>query len=349
MVRAARNETAPTDTDLAWCHATVPAVSRTFAITIDVLDEPMSSRICLGYLICRIADTIEDASHVPPAAKVDLLERFDAVLDPDATTDAATFVDAVSHWVPDEPGAEWDLVMETPRVFGAFEETSPSTRTAMRAPMRELVQGLALFVDRHAATEGLRIRSRRELEEYCHYAAGTVGELITNLTVLGADVEAAELRDRGHAFGILLQLVNIAKDVHDDYEAENNVYLPSNWLAEEGVDQEEVCAREHREGSAAVVRRTVAHARTFVDDAETYLHRAPFANGRSLAAWGIPFLLAIGTMRELSARPAAAVAPGAVKVDRPEVLAIIDAVTDDPTPERISELRAAVADEPLAP
>ncbi len=349
MVRAARNETALTDTDLAWCHATVPAVSRTFAITIDVLDEPMSSRICIGYLICRIADTIEDAQHIPPAAKVDLLGRFDDVLDPDAPTDAQTFVDDVSTWAPDDPGPEWRLVAETPRVMRTFEDTTTATRTAMRGPMRELVQGLGLFVDRHASTEGLRIRTCSELEEYCHYAAGTVGELITNLTVLGADVDADELRDRGHAFGTLLQLVNIAKDVYDDFETENNVYLPSSWLAEAGVDQEAVCDSEHRSASATVVRRTVAHARTFADDAEAYLHNAPFQNDRGLAAWGIPFLLAIGTMRELTARPAAAVAPGAVKIDRTEVLAIIEAVTADPTPETVSELRAAVADGPLSP
>ena len=54
-------------TDLDWCHEAVQGVSRTFALTVDVLDEPMASYICVGYLLCRVPDTVEDADHIPPA------------------------------------------------------------------------------------------------------------------------------------------------------------------------------------------------------------------------------------------------------------------------------------------
>lgn len=59
--------------DIDWYHEAVQGVSRTFALTVDVLEEPISSRICLGYLLCRVADTVEDAGHIPPETQVTLL------------------------------------------------------------------------------------------------------------------------------------------------------------------------------------------------------------------------------------------------------------------------------------
>jgi farnesyl-diphosphate farnesyltransferase len=52
------------EVDEAWCYEAVQGVSRTFALTVDVLEEPMSTHICLGYLLCRVADTVEDAGHL---------------------------------------------------------------------------------------------------------------------------------------------------------------------------------------------------------------------------------------------------------------------------------------------
>src|SRR5919107_656694 len=43
----------------------LPAVSRTFALSIRVLPGDLRRAVLSAYLICRIADTIEDAPAVP--------------------------------------------------------------------------------------------------------------------------------------------------------------------------------------------------------------------------------------------------------------------------------------------
>lgn len=48
-----------------------------------------------------------------------------------------------------------------------------------------MIDGMAMFVERHADTGGLRIDDRSELERDCSYAAGTVGTLITDLLTQG--------------------------------------------------------------------------------------------------------------------------------------------------------------------
>jgi farnesyl-diphosphate farnesyltransferase len=325
----------------------VQGVSRTFALTVDVLEEPMSSYICIGYLVCRIADTVEDAGHIPPAEQADILRLYDAALDPEDDTDIEAFATAVEPYVPEERTDDWDVVVNAPRVVRTFEALPADVREAVTPPARELVQGMAMFVERYADTDGLRIQSREELEEYCYYAAGTVGNLITNLVTRG-DIDNErrnKLYDTAEEFGLLLQLVNIAKDVHSDYEDENNVYLPAEWLADEGVPQEEVVAPEHEQRAANVVARTATHARSFLDDAQTYLETVPLTDGNTTAAWGIPYLLAVGTLRELLAHPEDALSDRGVKISRQEVFAVVSTMTGG-SRDSLGELRESIQQAP---
>jgi len=332
--------------DLRWCHESVQGVSRTFALTVDVLDEPMSSYICLGYLVCRIADTVEDAAHIPPADQADILRTYDAVLDPESDTDATAFVTAVEPHLPDEDAMtdDWAVVHDAPRVIGTFQDLPADVQGAIVPPARELVSGMAEFVERYDDDGGLRIQTRGELEEYCYYAAGTVGNLITNLVTrheVSAD-RSRQLYDTAEEFGLLLQLVNISKDVYDDYTAEDNVYLPAEWLREEGVPQDGVIDDAHESGAASVVRRTAEFAGSFLDDAQTYLETVPLRDGNTLAAWAIPFLLAVGTLRELLTRPEDALSSTGVKISRQEVLAVVAEMHGGGSRESLDELRQEI-------
>jgi len=339
------------EADLEWCHEAVQGVSRTFALTIDVLDEPMSTHICLGYLLCRVADTVEDANHIPPEPQAALLRQYDAAIDPESDTDIDEFRTAVDEWLPENTDKvaddDWIVVAEAPRIIAAFEELPADVQNAIIPPVRELIDGMAMFVERHADAGGLRIDDADELEEYCYYAAGTVGNLITNLLTRGdlAADRRQRLYDTAVEFGLLLQLVNISKDVYDDYTEENNVYLPAEWLADEGIDQEAVVDPDNREDAAAVVSRTVSHARSFLDDAEGYLQAMPLRHGNTLAAWGVPFLLAVGTLRELAARPEDALTERGVKISRQEVGAVMSAMHGDGG-ESLSDLRERIAHQP---
>ncbi len=339
------------DEDLAWCFDAVSDVSRTFAITIDVLDEPMASRICVGYLLCRVADTVEDAGHIPPAVQQGLLEEYNEAIAREGNATVEEFEDDVAEWIPDEPGEDaddWEVVANAPRIVRTFEHLPEADREAIREPVRELVGGMAAFVDRHAETGGLRIETAEELEEYCWYAAGTVGELITNLVTRGTDPQRKEvLQENARSFALLLQLVNVAKDVTDDYHEENNVYLPANWLREHGVEQEAVCEEQNRPAVTSVIERVTDRAAGYLDDALVYLEALPEHRGNTLAAWAIPYLLAVGTIRELRERPEDVLEEGGVKVPKPEVLTLIAQFDGGVDKSSLAELRKQMERRPL--
>ena len=339
-----RQSQQPTVSDREWCHGAVQDVSRTFALTIDALEEPMATRICVGYLLCRVADTVEDATSIPPGEQRALLETYDAVLDPDSDTTIEDFQAAVADHVPDDPDADWRVVAEAPRIVAAFESLDPDAREAIRPTVREMATGMASFVERYADAGGLRIQSATELEEYCWYVAGTVGELVTELLAHDATPDAADaMRENARSFALLLQLVNVAKDVRPDYEEENNVYLPQAWLDDHDLDPDDVADPENAGRVASVVERVTDRARGYTDGAQRWLEAMPTSQGNTLAAWTVPFLLAVGTMRELGERPKDVVREGDVKVDREEVHAVLALVAGDFDRSAIGTARERIA------
>src|SRR5579871_808410 len=58
----------------------LPHVSRTFALTIPELPAALRPAVTNAYLLCRIADTIEDEPDVSAAETFVFLERFVAVV-----------------------------------------------------------------------------------------------------------------------------------------------------------------------------------------------------------------------------------------------------------------------------
>ncbi|MCU0627289.1 MAG: squalene/phytoene synthase family protein, partial [Gemmatimonadaceae bacterium] len=59
-----------------WSRAILPRVSRTFALSVRVLPGDLGRAVLAAYLLCRIADTIEDAPTLPAAHKAATLDRL---------------------------------------------------------------------------------------------------------------------------------------------------------------------------------------------------------------------------------------------------------------------------------
>jgi len=337
------NEAPGVARDRAWTFDSVESVSRTFALSIDLLEEPMSSWVCTGYLLCRIADTVEDDPAIRPRVRADLLETYDAVLDPTDATDVDAFLEAVEPVRPADGGADWRVVDRTDRAFRVFESFPAEVEGAMRPVVREMAGGMADFLRRYDDRGGLRLATIDELEEYCWYVAGTVGELFTNLLDCygtgGPDPDPEDAR----SFALLLQLVNIAKDVRADYETENNVYLPAEWLAEEGVGHAAVGDPARSEEVARVVRRLTDHAADYAPGARRYLECLPEERAMLLESMAMPYLLALGTIRELHGRSREAVERArAVKLRREEVEALLAEAEDGLTQAELSRLAERV-------
>jgi farnesyl-diphosphate farnesyltransferase len=201
--------------------------SRTFALTIPLLPEPTRTEVGLAYLLFRIIDTFEDATRWTAGRRIEALGRFVALLDgPPAA--AASMVDDCAQDPPIDHAGYRELLAKMPLVLGEFQRLQMGARAPIRKHLARSAEGMSGFVARSDGPGGLKLGAIEDLRDYCYAVAGIVGEMLTELFLLGRPALAAvaeDLRNRAADFGEGLQLVNILKDARPD-AAEGRVYLP---------------------------------------------------------------------------------------------------------------------------
>ncbi len=208
-----------TDADWAYCQAALREVSRTFSRPIELLPKRLAVPITCSYLLCRIADAVEDHATLAPERRSELLALLTDVLE--RRRAAAEFVQQLPH--DPAPTADLRLAQALARVLRVFDTIDVAQRQACVPWINELALGMMVYARRPADAHGLRrLVSLADLSRYCYFVAGTVGRLLTELFLLELpELPAAQQRClRAHAedFGMGLQLVNILKDVSEDWE-----------------------------------------------------------------------------------------------------------------------------------
>ena len=304
-----------------FCEAILPHVSRTFALGIRVLPGHLGRAVLTAYLICRIADTVEDAPALTPEAKGALLDALLDCFDAQAAADAYP---ARCAAVTGEP-AHLALVRHADLVFAHFRTLPAPTRAIVRRWVAEMAMGMKKFVFLYP--DGIRIQTVEEFREYCYYVAGTVGYLLTDLWHEHAPAVGrrhhARLRERCRAFGEALQTVNILKDVAHDAVVENSIYVPEQLLQEHGSSQAALLAADREAANRSAIERLIQLAWADLEEARRYLLLIPRRAVSIRLFCILPLLFAHATLRDL-ARTSAMLRPGGtVKISRREVRTLL--------------------------
>ena len=111
-----------------------------------------------------------------------------------------------------------------------------------------------------------------ELLGYCRRVAGAVGVACT--AVYGADEP-----ERAQTLGLALQLINIMRDVREDWRL-GRVYLPQDELSSFGVTEDDIAAGRCTEAWRALMAYHAARARAYLEDGLTIVR---CLDGRSAA------------------------------------------------------------------
>jgi farnesyl-diphosphate farnesyltransferase len=303
----------------------LPRVSRTFAAGIKLLPPQLEPPVRIGYLLCRIADTVEDDLALSPERKAELLDEFVACFDDAALADR--FGTALHELTANDDYLE--LVASSGQVFLMFRALDAPTRAILRRWIEEMVRGMRRFVLVHRG--GIRLESVEEFHEYCYYVAGTVGHLLTDLWHLHSRLVSDRTYERllldCEAFGEALQTVNILKDVAWDAEQENAIYIPAELLAAAGSDHDAILRAEHRAASRDALVPLIRLAHDDIDCALRYVEALPSAALRIRLFCVLPVLFAVATVRELEQTDAMLIPGGSVKIARAEVKSIMFAAS----------------------
>jgi farnesyl-diphosphate farnesyltransferase len=287
--------------DEAYQGQILPHVSRTFALTIPQLPPALSVPVTSAYLLCRIADTIEDEPALSASETLGFLQRFSAVVA--GTADSTALARDLEQRLTDRTlPTERDLVSNMARVMRVTASLGLAQHAAIKRCVELMCYGMPRFKF-NASRRGLA-RST-DLDEYCYYVAGVVGEMLTDLfCAYSPDIarRRASLAALAPSFAQGLQMTNILKDFWED-RARGACWLPQEVFTRHGVDLAQVTHESHdprfSEGLAELVAVAHAHLRNALD--YTLLIPGKETGIRRFCLWAIG--LAVLTLRKIARNP----------------------------------------------
>lgn len=260
----------------AYCSDMLPKVSRTFALCIRLLPPDLEYPVLLAYLLCRIADTIEDAPTLAGAEKTELLFHFRACLGDDGL-DAAPIAERFA-----DPGTdEEELAHRADTVLREFRRLPSYHQSAIRPWVQEMCSGMAGFASKYddGDSETPRVLTTvNDLERYCYFVAGTVGHLLTDLfasvRLAISPRHYAQLKPLATSFGLGLQLTNIIKDVADD-RRRGWTFIPQELCDEAGIEASELHDPDQTRQARRAMQMLIGKAQGHLHDALEYCTRLP--------------------------------------------------------------------------
>ena len=287
--------------DAAYQDHILPHVSRTFALTIPQLPSGLRTAVTSAYLLCRIADTIEDEPGLPPEQTLAFLERFTAVVNGSEAPQPLA-QEVVEHLSERTLPAERELVREMERVIRVTVGLSQAEQQAIQRCIRLMCYGMHQF-QRTASLRGLATLA--DMDSYCYYVAGVVGEMLTELFCAHSPAierERAGLRERAVSFAQGLQMTNILKDVWED-RSRGACWLPQEVFASHGVDLTQISPESARPGFAAAMTELVGIAHAHLRNALEFTLLIPARERgiRRFCLWAIG--LAVLTLKKIAAHP----------------------------------------------
>lgn len=198
-------------------------VSRTFALTIPMLPESLIDYISNAYLLCRIADTVEDDPIAPTKQKIAWLVSFAQFCSNDFSDDMqllSLHKQAVELVQKGSKTTEFELIKDMQGVI-------TRTRSFPRKVQMILSKGVSILSYGMAQSlQGLNIKDVDDVDKYCYYVAGVVGELLAALFCeYNHTIDKHALMILSVSFGEGLQLTNILKDRVED-KMRNVSFLP---------------------------------------------------------------------------------------------------------------------------
>jgi farnesyl-diphosphate farnesyltransferase len=295
------------------------ATSRSFYLTLRVLPARVRPQIGLAYLLARTTDTIADTELVPPAQRLDalqklrermlgqnsaplnfgglakqqglpaeklLLEKVEgalAVLQNFSAADQKLIRDVLATITS---GQELDL-----QRFGRWGETpgEPSSTFAARGDARPTNQIIAL-------------ETAAELDDYTYRVAGCVGEFWTKICRAhlfpNAKLDEQQFINDGIRFGKGLQLVNILRDLPADLK-NGRCYLPTDRLDEAKLFPETLLSPANNEKFLPFYHGYLDKAESHLRAGWRYTNTLPFSQFRVRLACAWPILIGAKTIEKL--------------------------------------------------
>lgn len=262
-------------------------VSRTFALTIPQLPDELYPAVANAYLLCRIVDTVEDEVSLSVEQKKHFCTAFIDVVK--SGNNAASFAKELAPLLSEQTiPAEHSLIQLVPRVIEITHSLDAEQIDALACCVETMAKGMPIF---QALDLQAGLKTMRDMDDYCYYVAGCVGEMLAKLFChYSTDINTHrdELLKLSVSFGQGLQMTNILKDIWDD--AERGVcWLPQDIFTETGFELKDLTPEIRDKKFQLGLEHLISIAHQHLHDALKYTQLLPSVETglRNFCLWAL--------------------------------------------------------------
>ena len=298
--------------------------SRSFYLTLRVLPGRVRPQIGLAYLLARTADTIADTEIVPPAQRLDALQKLRARILERSSAPLNFSEFARQQASP----AERALLEKVENSLAWLQKFSPPDQQRVRGVLDIITGGQELDLQRFdgaSAENIIALKSANELDDYTYRVAGCVGEFWTQVCRAHlfprAELEDAQLFGDSIRFGKGLQLINILRDLPSDLR-KGRCYLPLSDLDQAGLIPSILLSPVNESRFRPLYHHYLDLAEQHLQAGWNYTNALPRGQVRVRLACAWPVLIGVKTIDRLRDASVLDLRQG-VKISRGEVRQIL--------------------------
>ncbi len=305
------------ESKIQYCENILPKVSRTFAPTIRRLPKGLRLPVTVAYLLCRIADTIEDSPDLSIEQKKDMLTLYATIF---AQNDSTAYQQLLGqlHHLPRKTEDE-KLTHNLPVVMDVFKTFSPAMQGHISRWVAEMSLGMRKYAQAKQKRRFSFLKSMKELDEYTYYVAGTVGYLLTELFSFYSHkitpMVKSRLEQLAESFGKGLQLVNIIRDTAADLRRGQS-YIPDELLQKYQLTRESIFQKENADRAQQLFNELIRNAVNHLDKALDYTLTIPKNETRIRLFCILPLFWALRTLELIQRNTLALLGSEKVKISK---------------------------------
>ncbi len=302
---------------IKYCEEALPKVSRTFAPTIRRLPAGLRLPVAVAYLLCRIADTIEDSPDLSLQQKKRMLTLYANIFRKKEALNYEKFLDALKS-LPSKSEDE-KLAHNLPVVLDVFHSFSPSMQGHIARWVAEMSLGMRKYAQARQKRRFSFLKSMKELDEYTYYVAGTVGYLLTELFYFYSykitPAVKSKLEQLAESFGKGLQMVNIIRDMAADLRRGQS-YIPDELLQKYKLTRETIFEKENADRAQQLFNELIQDAVKNLDRALDYTLLIPKKETRIRLFCILPLFWAMRTLELIQRNTLALLGSEKIKISK---------------------------------
>ncbi len=294
-------------------------VSRSFALTIPMLDDEIKDEVLLSYLQDRILDNFED--EIQPAnleLQRDMMNRVSHVFSPEDYDRSHDFKLIKKNSELIKKDSLRRLTKNIDLIYQSYKNFDYEVQKISHKWLEEMNQGMQKYLEKE-------VENFKELDEYCYYVAGTVGGFLTETIIYKFEIEGINreiLLNNFNEAGLFLQKVNLIRDIKDDLESRDKNFWP---LKDLGISEAELSNPENKERALSALSEMLDDLSSHVDALKKYYLALPDQLKGYKKFFAVNNALGLATIEKLRDNPDVFYGDKPVKVSKLTFLNIIRA------------------------